>query len=145
MDLDTARKKYEQQKRSAASRGIEWGLTFEQWLDWWGEDLDRRGVGTSNLQMQRPADRGPYAIGNIRKGTPRDNMKTAGAMRRLRETLKEKARLEQAMDSSEPVPSDYDDWIDLDSDENELQQMFGVSSSAAFSGRFVGDKQVRRR
>jgi hypothetical protein len=72
-------------------------------------------------------------------------MKTAGAMRRLRATLKEKARIEQVIDASDPVASDYDDWIDLDSDENELQKMFGVCSSAAFSGRFVGDKQVKRR
>jgi hypothetical protein len=84
LDIKAARHKYYNQKRRAKLRGIGWELTFQQWLDWWGADLDNRGSGTSNLQMQRLADTGPYAIGNIRKGVPLDNNRTAGRMLRKR-------------------------------------------------------------
>jgi len=65
-------------------RGIGWELSFEQWLEFWGDDIDRRGSGANDLQMQRPCDTGPYAVGNIRKGTPKQNSITCGAMSRLR-------------------------------------------------------------
>ena len=55
-------------------------MTFKQWLDWWGEDLDQRGRGGHELSMQRPCDSGPYALDNIRKGTPKDNGRTRAAM-----------------------------------------------------------------
>lgn len=140
MDRSVARQKYNSQKHQAASRGIGWDLTFEQWLDWWGEDLDRRGVGTNRLQMQRIADTGPYALGNIRKGLPVENAKTCGRMKRLRNTLAAKAVLEAARDQCEP--GDSKDW--LDDDEYELNKMFGVRSSAVFSGHFAIDKQKRK-
>jgi hypothetical protein len=75
-----ARRAFTQQRNSAKARGISWELTFEQWVEWWGEDLPRRGRGRHNLQMQRPCDSGPYALGNIRKGTPRENQRTKAAM-----------------------------------------------------------------
>lgn len=76
LDINKAKQAFANQKKNAARRGIAWELTFEQWLDWWGGDVEKRGVRAWNLQMQRVADAGPYAIGNIRKGTPKDNGRT---------------------------------------------------------------------
>ncbi len=43
LDRKLARQRYYAQRKNAKQRGIGWELTFQQWLDWWGEDLDRRG------------------------------------------------------------------------------------------------------
>ena len=136
MDRQAARRAFAQQRRGAAARGIGWKLTFEQWLAWWGDDLKLRGRGTNGLQMQRFADTGPYALGNIRKGHPLDNARTAGRMRRLKNTMKAKAELEARLDAAEPGESR--DW--QDEDEAELQQMFGVRSCCVFDGNFRADK-----
>lgn len=76
MELAVAKKRYKQQRNQARTRGIGWELTFQQWLDWWGADLGRRGRGAMCLQMQRIGDIGPYALDNIRKGTPHRNALT---------------------------------------------------------------------
>lgn len=76
MDIDKAKRAFWQQRTNAKRRGIEWRLTLQQWLEFWGEDLDRRGRGRHELGMQRPCDSGPYAPDNIRKGTPADNART---------------------------------------------------------------------
>lgn len=78
------RSAYKSQKSRAKSRGIEWQFTFDSWLEWWGEDIHRRGVGTSQLCMQRVADSGPYAPWNVRKGVPLWNARTRGRMVRAR-------------------------------------------------------------
>lgn len=96
---------YCQQKHGAAVRGVEFKLTFKEWCDFWGEDVDRRGSGPDDLSMQRFADTGPYAIGNIRKGTPRENAVTAGHMTRLRNTTQAKQELEFALDQAMFEPS----------------------------------------
>lgn len=142
MDLSIARKRFREQRRNAFMRGIGWELTFEQWLDWWGEDLDKRGVGTTDLQMQRFADKGPYALGNIRKGVPLDNAKTAGRMKRLANTLAAKNALEAARDACEPISADEDE---VDEDAHELSKMFGVRSSAGYMGRFAAEKRKYKR
>lgn len=61
--------------------------------------------------MQRFADTGPYAIGNIRKGTPKQNSKTAGAMKRLRLVKACQYDAERRKDAMMYLPSSpaYDD------------------------------------
>ena len=81
MPISDAKRAFLRQKEAAKRRGIGWELTFEQWLEFWGDDLPRRGRGWNELGMQRPCDSGPYAVGNIRKGTPADNARTRSAMR----------------------------------------------------------------
>ncbi len=76
LDAKKALAAYRSQKHNAARRGIGWELTFKQWCDWWGEDIERRGTRRGCLQMQRYMDRGPYALGNIKKGEPADNVRT---------------------------------------------------------------------
>lgn len=107
MEIKQAREAYRAQKRNAKTRGIEFLLTFEEWLEWWGDDLDKRGVGPNDLQMQRPADTGPYALGNIRKGTPKTNAVTMGRMERLRHTEqagKERIAVQDAMMFAHSAP-----------------------------------------
>jgi len=77
-------KSYQAQKSGAIRRGIEWKLTFREWRDWWGDDIDKRGRGANQLQMQRFNDTGPYALGNIVKGTPAQNAATANEQSKLR-------------------------------------------------------------
>ena len=70
------------QKLNAQRRGIEFKLTFQEWLDWWGEDLHLRGSKPWQLQMQRMHDKGAYEVGNIVKGHPAKNARTAANVRR---------------------------------------------------------------
>jgi len=60
---------YQKQKASAKHRGIEFKLTFEEWLQFWGNDLEKRGRGLHDLVMSRKGDKGAYEIGNIEKKT----------------------------------------------------------------------------
>ena len=114
LDLKQARLKYHGQKNGAKKRGIGWDLTFQQWLDWWGEDLDRRGSRRDNLQMQRIADVGPYRIGNIRKGVPKQNGATYSNSHQNRKSAEAAKLREAAQDalmfapSAEPVEDEED-------------------------------------
>lgn len=105
MDLKTARSRYHAQKQNAKRRGIAWDLTFQLWLDWWGADLDNRGPKPWNLQMQRPADQGPYALWNIRKGHPKDNGRTYSAAHQNRKAEALARAHQEALDAA-PVEAD---------------------------------------
>lgn len=87
---------YAQQKANAKRRGIAWELTYDQWRAWWGDDIDKRGSGKGDLQMQRFGDSGPYALHNVRKGTPAQNSATWGRCVRNRNAQKA-ARDHEAM------------------------------------------------
>jgi hypothetical protein len=126
MDIARYQQAYYTQKHNARLRGIEFLLTFKEWCDFWGEDIDRRGSGPNDLQMQRHADTGPYAIGNIRKGTPKQNSATAERMRRKRETEAAAAELQAALDRmmfEESMP-------ERDDDGREKTYSLGIRTSA---------------
>lgn len=101
MDIKRARAKYHSQKNGAKMRGIGWELTFREWLDWWGEDLDRRGTGSDQLQMQRKLDQGPYKLGNIVKGHPRQNVRTWVNVRLAKRSEIDAQRCQEAIDAAE--------------------------------------------
>lgn len=105
---------FKTQKAGAARRGIGWELTFEQWLDFWGDDIDRRGSGRNSLQMQRPCDTGPYAVGNIRKGVPKQNSATLSAMHQNRKAARAAKEHQARLDAMMFAPSapDADDPTD---------------------------------
>lgn len=112
LDIKKARQRYHAQKNQAKLRGIEWRLIFTEWLEWWGDDLDRRGAHRGQLSMQRIADSGPYALGNIRKGYPKDNARTRSVVYQTKLTLRAKAAIEAAIDAAEPIydePTEADD------------------------------------
>lgn len=134
MDINKYRAAYERQKRGAAYRGIEFKLTFPEWCEFWGEDIARRGLGPNDLQMCRNADTGPYALGNIRKGTAKDNAKTRGHMMRKRATDKAHEELQAILDAymhAESCPEkDFDDI------EGEIFKL-GLKSSMVFRYKFA--------
>lgn len=76
--LREAAKKYYHQKRGAKKRKIEWHFTFEEWVQWWKDNLGpdwikKRGAGIDQYQMARRGDRGPYAVWNVDCLTARQN------------------------------------------------------------------------
>ena len=64
---------YLTQKQHAKRRGIEFLFSFEEWVEWWGDDFERRGCGPDDLQMARNDDVGPYHPDNVYKSTTADN------------------------------------------------------------------------
>jgi hypothetical protein len=64
---------YAQQKDNASKRGIEFLFTFEQWLDFWGDDFTARGCQAGDLVMARRGDCGPYSPKNCVKAIASDN------------------------------------------------------------------------
>tara|TARA_R110000744_G_scaffold62608_1_gene129143 strand:+ start:187 stop:483 length:297 start_codon:yes stop_codon:yes gene_type:complete len=58
---------YRWQRNGAKSRSIEFNITYEEWLDWWGDDIELRGKGKGKLCMGRHNDTGAYELGNISK------------------------------------------------------------------------------
>lgn len=73
-------KAYRQQKSTAARRGIEWEITFREWLAVWDGHWNRRGRG-DGLVMCRKKDQGPYKVGNVYLATNSFNA-TAYQMRK---------------------------------------------------------------
>ncbi|CAG9225839.1 hypothetical protein [Burkholderia vietnamiensis] len=124
MSLAKYRIAFSVQRHNAGRRGIGWELTFEQWLEWWGDDIERRGVHPGDLQMQRIADAGPYALGNIKKGTPKQNAQTRAAVLRNRQGI-EAVQLRRERDDRLLEQESGEKLFDLlDEDERELHKMF---------------------
>ena len=68
---------YADQKGAAMKRGIDWNFTYKEWVEWWGDDFENRGVGKNNLVMARYNDTGPYEKNNVKKITFSENVKEA--------------------------------------------------------------------
>ncbi len=67
---------YWQQKRDArVKRGIEFLLTYDEWLKIWEESgrLHERGTRRGMYVMARFGDKGPYAVGNVKIITHEQN------------------------------------------------------------------------
>ncbi len=62
------------QKGHAKTRGIPFLFTFDQWVEWWGDDYAKRGRTRDALQMCRHGDIGPYAPWNVYKATLIQNL-----------------------------------------------------------------------
>jgi hypothetical protein len=73
---------FKTQKNSARTRGINWDLTFPQWLNIWQEsgNLANRGIGSGKYVMARTCDMGGYEIGNVEIITHNQNSKDCRAM-----------------------------------------------------------------
>lgn len=68
------KKQYGEQKRTATYRGIEWQFTYDTWIEWWGDDITKRGCKRGCLVMARNGDIGPYHPDNVRKITHGENV-----------------------------------------------------------------------
>jgi hypothetical protein len=55
------------QQWHANKRGIQWNLTYDEWLDIWIQSghFHERGKGKDKYCMCRHGDIGPYEIGNV--------------------------------------------------------------------------------
>jgi hypothetical protein len=73
--------RYGKHKRDAASRGIDFKLSLEQWYDWWFQHgIDKnipRKLNKNTLCMCRHNDQGAYELGNIYCATLSQNQKDA--------------------------------------------------------------------
>ena len=61
---------FETQRKNAIKRGINFTITYEDWVAWWRKELGpqwfrRRGRNRGQYVMSRKADKGDYSIGNI--------------------------------------------------------------------------------
>ena len=115
MATATVRQKYLTAKHRATIRGIEWKLTFEEFRDWWGEDIAKRGTGPDDLQMCRYLDRGAYELGNIYKATRTENMRTAVNTMRNRLSIV-RAKAHQAALDALPVVADDEESPDYENE-----------------------------
>ena len=60
------KQQYITQKLNARKRNIPFNLTYEQWLEIWGDRINLRGVGRGKYCMARNNDQGPYSVDNVR-------------------------------------------------------------------------------
>lgn len=67
------------QKNNARMRGIEFLLTYDEWLKEWQDSgvLELRGRGRNQYCMARFGDKGPYAVGNVKIILHGDNVSEA--------------------------------------------------------------------
>jgi hypothetical protein len=70
------RRYFTDQKRSSKERGIEFLLTFDEWLKEWVDSghLHERGRKKGQYCMARFGDTGPYAVGNVKIILHSDNV-----------------------------------------------------------------------
>lgn len=107
MEHSRALRKFHAQKKSARLRGIGWELTFDQWLAWWGNDINRRGPHAGQLQMCRNGDEGPYRLDNIHKGTPKQNGKTRSDVYRNRQASSTRQKMQEELLARSFYPHGY--------------------------------------
>jgi hypothetical protein len=60
--------KFKAHRKSAIERGIEFSLTFEQWMEIWQASghFHERGCKRGQYCMARYGDAGAYSVGNVR-------------------------------------------------------------------------------
>ena len=67
MARDIIRQKYNVHKAQAKHRGIDFELSFDQWLSIWNASgqLENRGKKIGQYVMSRKNDIGPYSVNNV--------------------------------------------------------------------------------
>lgn len=92
--ITIAEKKYRGQKSHSKTRGIDFNLSFDEWLNIWLKSghWEQRGRGKGTYVMSRVGDTGPYEIGNVFIQTNYDNVIQAqkGSVRSAESNLKRK-------------------------------------------------------
>jgi hypothetical protein len=68
---------FTQQRSAAKQRGVPFYFTFEEWVEWWGDDFEKRGRTADDLCMSRYKDEGPYQPSNCFKQTFAENVAEA--------------------------------------------------------------------
>jgi hypothetical protein len=83
---DPCRNEFCTQRVHAKQRGIEWKLTYEEWIHVWKASghLHERGNYFGQYVMARYRDEGPYAVDNVRIITVTENTEEARYVRHLK-------------------------------------------------------------
>jgi hypothetical protein len=58
---------FNNQRQNAYKRNIDWHFSYDDWVNWWGDDIQFRGKGKGKLCMARQGDQGPYHPNNVFK------------------------------------------------------------------------------
>ena len=75
--------KYNTHKANAKRREIPFELTYEQWLEIWGDKISLMGRKKGQLGMLRTRDEGGYSLGNVRIGTHKENTQEAAVAKKV--------------------------------------------------------------
>lgn len=123
----TPRKAYDDQRRHAADRGIEWQFSYEEWLEMWLESgkWEQRGKERGQYVMSRLGDEGPYSVRNCRIVTVGENNQER--LDRVQVINDEQAR--------EVVRA----YLGSKLSQYEVAQLFGISQS--YVSRLVNNKR----
>lgn len=73
---------YADQMFGAKKRGIDWQFTYDEWVNWWGDDITKRGPYRDQLVMARYNDEGAYHPNNCYKTTASENCKERQRIRK---------------------------------------------------------------
>ena len=109
-NVTTPKTKYAAKKANAKCRGIPFRLSFEEWVEVWGDKIGHSGTHTGDYQMCRIADRGAYEVGNVYIGTVQRNHGTQRVLRRE----KRDARIADRLKGTISDNSRSEDWVDDD-------------------------------
>lgn len=92
--MENLKDRYVQHRRNAKIRGVSFNLTFYEWLKLWTDSghLHERGYRRGQYVMARLADKGPYAVGNVRIIKVEDNHRE----KTYRHTNEAKAKMSEA-------------------------------------------------
>ena len=96
MQSKLLRRKFNHQKYTAKTRQIEWHFTLDTWIEWWGEDIDKRGRKKGQLVMARKGDIGPYHPDNVFKCYQEDNVRYAQSGKKVTRNSDHQEKLAQA-------------------------------------------------
>lgn len=60
---------YKAQIAAARQRQLEWHLTFDEWINFWGDDIDKRGIKRESMVMALHDRELGFRLDNIYKTT----------------------------------------------------------------------------
>lgn len=65
---------YHNHKARSKRRNIDFEFSYEQWIEWWGDDITNRGRKAGQMVMARNNDEGTYHPNNVHKATVEGNV-----------------------------------------------------------------------
>lgn len=104
--------RYATHKSNAKTRGIEWKLTFEEWMEIWENSgkYEERGRTRGSYVMARILDMGPYEKGNVKIILTEKNSSEAHQHGLKFYTNKYKQKLDERLRARKPQPEVINIW-----------------------------------
>ena len=110
--MRTPRQAFNEHKRRASSRGLDFTLTFDQWWTLWEPHWADRGVRVGQKCMCRRHVEGGYTLGNVRIATVTENHHEWAVTHRTRTVHRRYA-------SKRAAAPGLADWLQRDRGESE--------------------------